>query len=98
MKNLTKYLPEFEEEISGWCEKYGIKYEIEDISTQKDSAEIEVKFSHNTLWLNESQNFYLHETGEMEIEIGEDNYDTLTEANFWISLLAQSKLERTEKL
>lgn len=98
MKNLTKYLPEFEEDISSWCESHGVKYEIEDIFTEKDYANIEAKFTHNILWLNEYQNFRLHETGEIEIEMGEDNYDTLTEANFWVALLAQSKLERTEKI
>lgn len=97
MKNLTKYLSKFEEEISSWCENYGIKYEIEDVLTEKNSARIEAKFAHNILWLNEHQYFCLHEDGEIEIETSEDNYDTMTEANFWICLLAQSKFERTEK-
>lgn len=96
MKNLNKHLYNFEEEISSWCKSYGIKYEIVDVLTEKNSARIEVKFTHNILWLNEHQYFCLYEDGDVEIEMGEDNYDIMTEANFWISLLAQSKFERME--
>lgn len=82
MKNLTKYLSEFEKKISSWCERYGIKYEIEDVFTDKIYAKVKVKFTHHLLWLNEYQDFCIFENGEIEIDMGEDNYNTMTEANF----------------